>query len=70
MIADIAIRTFTKDMYLDMSIYLFIVAIVFLQTVNSFPINYAGATNAWKQVDCIPVYPLADAPPLMCFPRG
>jgi len=29
-----------------------------------------GATNAWKQVDCIPVYPLADAPPLMCFPRG
>jgi len=29
-----------------------------------------GAINSWKQVDDIPVFPLADAPPMMCFPRG
>ena len=28
------------------------------------------AINHWKQVDGIPTFPLADAPPLMCYPRG
>ena len=29
-----------------------------------------GAINSWQQVDDIPIFPLADAPPMMCFPRG
>jgi len=29
-----------------------------------------AATNSWKQVDDIPIYPIADAPSMMCFPRG
>eukprot|EP00536_Pseudo-nitzschia_multiseries_P003826 jgi/Psemu1/237046/estExt_Genewise1.C_600084 len=29
-----------------------------------------GVTDSWKQVDDIPIYPLADAPQLMWFPRG
>jgi len=29
-----------------------------------------GAPNSWTKVDDIPIYPLADSPPLICFPRG
>lgn len=29
-----------------------------------------GPTNSWRQVDDIPIHPLADAPPMMCHPRS
>ena len=29
-----------------------------------------ASTNSWRQVDDVPIYPLADAPSMMWFPRG
>ena len=29
-----------------------------------------GGTSAWRKVDAIPIYPLADSPPNMYFPSG
>ena len=40
-----------------------------LTTVLLFSAD-GGAINSWKKVDDIPIYPLADAPQLMCFCRG